>query len=87
MVGDHFPCADGVFFLAALAGEIGYWSLAGRREVWPFWQENIFTICVNHFDFFVCGIDFQIHLRGYIDSLGFGYFRSICRLLPAFTDS
>jgi hypothetical protein len=33
MVGNHFLGADSVFFFAALAAEIGYWSLAGRREL------------------------------------------------------
>ena len=33
MVGNHFLGADSVFFFAALAGEIGHWSLAGRREI------------------------------------------------------
>ena len=37
MAGDHFLGADSVFFLAALVGEIGHWSLAWRREVQSFW--------------------------------------------------
>jgi len=37
---------------------LGIGRLPGDVRFSLFWQEVFFTICVDYFDFFVCGVDF-----------------------------